>query len=278
MSNNPLKQYFRQPAIYIRLPSDGKYYPENALDMPPNRELPVYPMTAVDEITYRTPDALFNGSAVINVIQSCVPNIKNGWAIPAMDVDTLLIAIRIASYGHTLEFDTQCPACREENNFGLDLRTVLDRLKSPDYTKSIKHGDLEIFFKPMTYKNLNENNQMQFEEQKLLEVLPDNEIPNAQKVSAIGEALKKITEITVNALAKSISSVKTPDAFVNEPEFIAEMLQNCDRQLFNKIRDHIITIKNEAEIQPIDIKCQHCGHGYQQPITLDMTSFFEAAS
>ena len=64
MSNNPLTQYFRQPAIYVKLPSNGQHYPEAALNMPANNELPVYPMTAIDEITYRTPDALFNGNAV----------------------------------------------------------------------------------------------------------------------------------------------------------------------------------------------------------------------
>ena len=95
LQNNPLKQYFRQPAIYIKLPSQGQFYPEGALDMPPNGELPVYPMTAIDEITYRTPDALFNGNATVNVIQSCMPNIRDPWSIPAMDVDTILVSIRI---------------------------------------------------------------------------------------------------------------------------------------------------------------------------------------
>jgi hypothetical protein len=100
--NNPLQQYFRQPAIYVKLPSQGKFYANNTLDLPPTGELPVYPMTAIDEITYRTPDALFNGQSTVNVLQSCVPNIKNGWAVPAMDIDTLLVAIRIASYGHNI--------------------------------------------------------------------------------------------------------------------------------------------------------------------------------
>jgi hypothetical protein len=103
MSINPLTQYFRQPAIYVKLPSNGEHYTPGALTMPANRELPVYPMTAIDEITYRTPDALFNGNAVTNVIKSCIPNIVDPWAIPAMDVDTILVAIRIASYGHIME-------------------------------------------------------------------------------------------------------------------------------------------------------------------------------
>jgi hypothetical protein len=275
---NPLKQYFRQPAIYIRLPSKGEFYPPDTLIMPPNGEIPVLPMTAVDEITYRTPDALFNGSAVVNVIQSCVPHIRDAWAVPAMDVDTILVAIRIASYGHTLEMTTQCPSCKTDEDYGLDLRQVLDQMKSPDYTKSIQYRDIELFFKPMNYKNLNDNNAMQFEEQRILGMLPDTEIPDQDKMAALSAALKKITEITVRALAQSISTIKTPNALVTEPEYIEEFLQNCDRGLFNQIRDHIINIKNESEIKPVTIKCAHCSHEYEQPMTLDMTSFFAAAS
>ena len=159
--NNPLQQYFRQPAIYIKLPSLGQFYPPGTLTTTETGDLPVYPMTAIDEITYRTPDALFNGQATVNVIQSCMPNIINAWAIPAMDIDTILVAIRIASYGHEMEFGTACPKCAAESNRALDLRSVLDRIQMPDYNKSIQTGDIEIYFRPMNYKNLNDNSQMQ---------------------------------------------------------------------------------------------------------------------
>jgi hypothetical protein len=278
MSNNPLTQYFRQPAIYVKLPSDGKYYPDAALTIPANRELPVYPMTAIDEISYRTPDALFNGSAVINVIKSCIPDIKDPWSIPAMDVDTILVAIRIASYGHNMEISTTCPFCQNEADYGLDLRGVMDRMKTPDYTIPVIDGDLEIYFRPMTYKNLNENNQKQFEEQKMLQVLPSADIPEEQRMSALSAALMKITEITIHAIAQSIASVKTPNALVSEPEFIEDMLKNCDRRLFAKIRDHIINVKSDAEIQPMTLQCSGCAKEYQQTVTLDMTSFFADAS
>ena len=48
---NPLRQFFRQPAIYLRLPSGGNHWPEKDIVMTPNKELPVLPMTAIDEIT-----------------------------------------------------------------------------------------------------------------------------------------------------------------------------------------------------------------------------------
>jgi len=278
MQNNPLTQYFRQPAVYIRLPSDGKYYPDGALSMPPTRELPVYPMTAIDEITYRTPDALFNGNAVINVIKSCIPAIRDPWAVPAVDVDTILVAIRIASYGHNMEISTTCPHCSHEADYGLDLRRVLENMRAPDYSLPVLDGDLEIFFRPMTYRDLNENNQRQFEEQKILQVLPGADMPDDQRMSALSAALLKITEITVHALSQSIAAVKTPAALVTEPAYIEDMLKNCDRRLFAKIRDHIVNSKADAELQPMTLRCAECTQEYQQAVTLDMTSFFEDAS
>jgi hypothetical protein len=277
-ANNPLRQYFRQPAIYIRLPSQGKFYPEDAILMPPNGELPILPMTAIDEITYRTPDALFNGSAVVNVIQSCVPNIKNAWTMPSIDIDTLLIAIRIASYGNDMDFSSTCPNCSESAERTIDMRNLLDGIKSPDYDKPITQGDMTLYFQPMTYKNLNENNQVQFEEQKILQMLPDNEIANEEKVTALGAALKKITEVTINALSQSVKAIQTPNGFVTEPEYIHEFLENCDRALFNRIRDHIIDVKQSSEIRPVKLECPECKHQYEQQLTLDMTSFFGAAS
>jgi hypothetical protein len=275
---NPLTQYFRQPSVYIRLPSGGKTYPQGMLNMPPTGELPVYPMTAMDEITYRTPDALFNGQATVNVIQSCIPDIKDAWAVPSTDVDTLLIAIRIASYGHDMAFATTCPACNTTSENTIDLRAVMDSIRSADYSKTITSGDMEIFFKPLTYKHLNNNNQMQYENQKLLQILPNSEIPESEKMQALGDAMKKITDITVVALSQSIAAVKTPQALVSEPKYIEEMLRNCDSKLFNRIRDFVLELKAVSEMQSLKITCDECQHSYEQNITLDMASFFAPAS
>ena len=276
--NNPLRQYFRQPAIYIELPSQGKFYPQGALNMPQTNKLPVYPMTAIDEITYRTPDALFNGQATVNVIQSCVPDIKNAWSIPSMDIDTVLVSIRIASYGHEMGFSTQCPACQHVSDQAIDLRNVLDSMRPVDYAKPITSGDMEIYFRPMSYQNMSDNNKLQYENQKMLQNIPDGTGTDVDKMSALSKALQEVTAMTVKALAQSIAMVKTPTAMVSEPEFIEELLKNCDRKLFNEIRDYIVTNKAQSEMQPIKLTCPECKHEYEQTVTLDMSSFFEPAS
>jgi len=278
MESNPLKQYFRQPAIYIRLPSNGRYYPQGALKIAPDGEYPVLPMTTIDEITYRTPDALFNGSAVVTVIQSCVPNILDPWGMPAMDIDTVLVAIRIASYGHEMDVTTRCEKCTTESMYGVDLRTVLDKLRAPDYEKHETIGDLKIHFRPMNYRDINENSLRQFEEQKMLQNVEDSKAPDNEKLKMLSETLKKITAMTTQALAKSIDLIETPTARVNDANHITEWLANCDRKMFNRIRDHIIETKQQGELQPLMIKCGNCGHEYQQYYTLDMANFFEAAS
>jgi len=275
---NPLSQYFRQPAIYIRLPSGGKNYPLGTLDMPANGELSVYPMTAIDEITYRTPDALFNGQATINVIQSCVPSIKDAWSIPSIDLDTILIGIRIASYGHEMEFGTTCPACQDTSERTVDLRNLLATMRAPDYMASVQQGDLEIYFRPLSYKNLNDNSQLQYEQQKLLQVIPDSEVSDEDKIAALNRAFRQLTDITIRSLTTSITTIKTPQALVTESAYIEDFLKNCDRDLFNRIRDHVLKLREQSELQPLKIKCTACNHEYEQIITLDMASFFAPAS
>jgi hypothetical protein len=246
--------------------------------MPANGELPVYPMTAIDEITYRTPDALFNGQATVNVIQSCVPSILDAWAVPSIDLDTILIAIRIASYGHDMEFATTCPACNDTSERTIDLRTMLDALRAPDYAAHVSHGDLSIYFRPLNYKNLNDNSALQYEQQKLLQVIPDSTISEADKMTALTQAFKSLTEITIRSLAISITAIKTPQALVSEPAHIEEFLKNCERDLFNQIRDHVLRLREQSELQPLKLECTACNHQYQQALTLDMASFFAPAS
>jgi hypothetical protein len=275
---NPLRHFFRQPAIYLQLPSGGEHWPPGAIDMPPNKELPVLPMTAIDEITYRTPDALFNGQAVVSVIQSCVPHIKDAWKIPTTDINAILVAIRIASYGNELEISSTCPKCNELGDYNLDLRNVLDQIKTPDYQKSINHSDLEIFFRPIDYSEQHTANHEQWQEQRLIQMIPGSDLPDDEKIAKLNEALQKLTKLTINALKHSIACIKTPQALVTETEFISEFLNNCDRNLFNKIRDHVIVLREGTDFKPMHLTCHSCKHEYNQSLTLDMASFFEPAS
>tara|TARA_R110000868_G_scaffold66_1_gene746 strand:- start:397 stop:1239 length:843 start_codon:yes stop_codon:yes gene_type:complete len=276
--DNPLRRHFRQPVIHLRLPSGGRFYPPGALNMPPNGELPVLPMTAVDEIVTRTPDALFNGSAIPDIISSCIPAIRDPWAVPSVDLNAILVAMRLASYGHKMDVTSTCPGCKNNNEFDLDLRIIMDSLKTPDYDTPLVLGDLTIAFMPLSYRQINQNSQMQFEDQKLMQALNSTDMDTEQRLAMLSESFKKITALTIRAIAVSISSIQTPDAIVTEPEFILEFLNNCEKDMFQQIRDHAIALRQAGEIKPLDITCSECSQKYTQDFSLDMSNFFEINS
>jgi DNA-directed RNA polymerase subunit M/transcription elongation factor TFIIS len=277
-TNNPLRRYFRQPAIHVRLPSGGKYYPAGTLDMPPNGEIPILPMTAIDEITSRTPDALFNGSAVIDIIGSCVPAIKDPWQLPMIDFNTLLVSVRLASFGHEMEIGSTCPKCGHSHVLTIDLRTVLDNLGSPDYDESVSAGDLTCYFAPMTYRQVNQVSRTNFEDQKIMQALSDAEMPEEEKLKRLGDAFRKITELTIKSISESIAVIKTADAMVTDKPSILEFLQNCPKHVFDQIKDHTAKLREATDLTPVSVTCEECSEQYKQPFTLDMSNFFGNAS
>lgn len=275
---NPLARYFRKPAIYIRLPSNGDHWAQGCLHMPENRELPVYPMTAADEITYRTPDALFNGQATVDVIQSCVPAIQNAWGMPATDTYSILISMRIASYGHDMDMTTTCPKCSNTQDFSLDLRDVLANIGRPDYSQPVSLGEVEIYFRPISYRDQNDINMIQYENNKLIEQVTKSDLAESGKLDQMLGIMRRLTDLQLKTVLVSTACVKIPDATITDREHIEEYLKNCDAESFNNIRNRLMTYKGQGDPKPVHISCDSCKHEYDQAIEFDQSLFFAPAS
>jgi hypothetical protein len=275
---NPLRKYFRQPVIFLRLPSGGKFYPPGTIQMPENGEIPIYPMTAVDEITTRTPDALFNGSTIMEIIRSCVPNILDPWAVHSGDLNALLAAVRLASYGSEMEISTSCPTCNHVHQVSIDLRIVLDQQQMPNYEQPLVAGDLTIHCSPMTYRQINEVGKVQYEDQKIINMINQVDLSEEEKMAKLGEAFKRITALTIRSIASSIGAIRTADAMVTDQEQIHEFLVNSPKIVFDSIKEHIVKLRTASEIKPIKMTCEEFSHAYEQTFTLDVTNFFVTAS
>jgi hypothetical protein len=272
LANNPLKQYFRRPSIYLKLPSGGVGYPPGALNKTETGELPIYPMTAIDEITSKTPDALFNGNAIVEIIKSCVPDIKDPWSIPSTDLDAILIAIRSAAQGNEMEIESECTSCKEVASYAINLISMLQTMKPGNYTEELLVGDLFIKFRPLMYREMNQAAMAQFEIQKMFSTM--DELPEEERTKKTQDAIVKITEVTMAVLAQTIEYVKTPNLSVSETNYILDFLQNCDKNVYVEIRDHHAKLKDSAQVKPQKIKCVHCQHEYEQSIVINVTDFF----
>jgi hypothetical protein len=283
-NQNPLGKYFRQPKVYIKLPSQGKFYDPGALEVSETGEYPVYAMTAKDELSMKTPDALLNGQATVDVIQSCIPNIKNAWGMPSLDLDAVLTAIRIASYGETMDLNVTIPGTTLEDTYSVDLRAVLDTFTNINYNDVVTVNDMAIYLKPLNYKTFTQNAIKTFEEQRIFAIVNDDKMADEQKIEMFSKSFSKLTQMTVNVVAQGIEKIVVEDQTVVNPLHIQEFIQNADKKFYNAIMDHMESEKSKFELQPIVIETtpeqqeQGAPVKFDLPIVLDAANFFASGS
>lgn len=272
-ASNPLANNFRQPAIYLTLPSKGKYWPAGSIDLPENGQIPVFPMTIKDELVLKTPDALLNGQGTVDTLKSCCPNIKDAWQIPACDLDAILVAIRLASYGEELELSSACPSCKEENEHIVDLKVLLDSMEVPTFD-IIPIDNLKIQFKPQSFKNVNTAQLISFETQQLINTITASDLSESEKTTRFNEMFPRITELNVQSIAESIESITVDETEVTNIEHIKEFLNNCDRKVFDALKKHVEELANINKIKPFDVECSECQAKYQTNLTFEFSNFF----
>lgn len=284
--SNPLSNYMRQPKIYIRLPSNGKYWGQDSIYIPDNGEFPVYSMTAKDELTFKTPDALMNGQAVVDVIQSCIPNIKNAWDCPGTDLDLILVAIRVATYGAKMTLTHQVPGTIETVDHEIDLVVVMDQLMSNfAWTESVLiNSDIMCSIKPLTYKDMTYVSLKTFESQKIAQSLNNSVASDEEKIKIFNQGMTQLTDLTIEMISHSVFEVHTPTEVVNDPVFIHEFIKNADAEIIQLVQDQINENKKHFGIQPMTVNSSEeqilagAPESYQLPITMDNSNFFVRGS
>lgn len=280
IEQNPLRKYFRQPKVYITLPSKGKFYPQDAIEIPENGEFPVFAMTAKDELTMKTPDALLNGAATVEVIKSCIPAIKNPWHMPSIDLDAVLIAIRIATYGDKMEITTKVPNIGDERSFDVDLRTLLNKLVTKEYETTSTINNMEIVTRPLTYKEFTEASLKTFEEQRIFALVNNEEIPDHEKLAKFNQSFQTLTELTVTSLSKSIVSISFGDTVVTNAVHINEFIQNSDKEFYQDVMRHIENQRDRFVLEPLAVTSSEedvekgAPKNWEVPITFDQSNFF----
>lgn len=277
---NPLKAFYRQPKLYLTLPSQGNFYPNGALELSETGEYPVFSMTAKDELTFKTPDALINGQSTVDVIQSCIPAIKNAWAMPSLDLDAALIAIRVATYGEMMNVGTTIPVINEQRDFQVDLRTILEGLLSVSFEDTIYIDELTIKIRPLTYKEFTQSALKTFEEQRVFSLVNNDDLSEEEKLTKFNVSFRKLTELTVGMIISSIVSIEVGDQVVKNPHQIKEFIENADKHFYKSVTDHIEEQKKKFATKPLKVQldAEDIAKGapatFEVPITFDQAHFF----
>ena len=276
---NPLNKYFRQASVYIKLPS-GLEYPESVVEKSESGELAVQPMTAMDEIKFKTPDALMNGQGVVDVIRSCIPQIKDAWKIVSYDIDAIFLAIRIATYGETMDITYNMPGTQDQKQHTINLPAFLDEISRQKIEHSFKIKELTFHVSPLTYRDMNLVSLETFQQQKIYASLRTSNITDEDKVKTFDESFKKMNDLTQEILLKNISRIDTGTETVSDPQYISEFLKNGDAKLISEIQKNLARLRMQGSAPSVKLKSSEddikkgAPASYEVPVTFDTANFF----
>ncbi len=273
--NNPLKSYFRKPGIWIKLPSAGKYYKEPLSEFNDMGEIPVYPMTAKDELIMKNADALLNGSAISQLINSCAPGIKDPESMPAIDLDAILLAIRRATYGENLEIDSQCSHCKASNSNMLNLNHFISTITTIDINEPIDINGIKVFIRPVNVKQLLSLNWVQYEQVRNIQLAEQNNIDEREKVNILQAGYVALTSKNLEIISSCIDTVLLPDGIsVTDPANIKEWAEQLSQPDFKKIELAILSLAQQGMKKDFTINCGSCHEDYESSLDLNPTTFF----
>ena len=283
---NPLKGFFRNPGLYISLPSGGAFYKEGTIKFDRGEELAVYPMTAQDEMITRSPDALLNGEAVYKIIGSCIPGVVYPQDLTAKDAQSLMIGIRCATYGDDQEINQTCPECRAESKYNMNLRDVIANIEPFSDNEEVKTDNgLLIVLSPISYDSTLATTRYTFENASLLagmaNISDEDAIQQTEKMETFSNAFARMANLNMKIMLDSIQSITikssvegTQDTVVTSEEHITEFLNNCDAKTSKQIEEAISEYNSTIASETLETVCGECGHQYETPLDFDPVSFF----
>jgi hypothetical protein len=281
-NSNPLQKYYRQPIIYIKLPSGGRYYPKDVFTPTETGDIPILPMTVKDELAFKTPDAMINGQATVDVIKSCVPNLLDPWKMVNYDTDAVLLAIRIATYGETMDISFRVPGTDEEQSHSLNLPALLEDLGKAnieDQTTTSKGFKIEI--QPLDYRTLTKIQIARFEQQKMYGTIDSSAMTEEQKQTAFAKSFETLNTVNFSLLVDSIKSITTPEGNkVVDRAQIIEFCNKADTKTITEIQEKLSDLRLQAQIPPLKIKTTEdqikkgAPASFEVPVTYDNSNFF----
>lgn len=255
---NPLLTPLKIPGRVLPLPSAGLFYKSGELSPETvNGEIQVFPMSGLAEMKFRSPDLLYSGKAVTEVIKECVPSIIKPEKIISKDVDSILAFIRLVTYGPEIEIKAthNCEKAKE-HSYQVNIEKIIN--ESVQLTKE----KYELFF------NITLNNGQICQ----LTPLTWDDAVVIMQVSTMtdvdNEDVKRLYATNITGMIQSIDGVV-------DREMIYEWSKLAPAPLTKQIQNSVNNGLSEWGTNfETEIICKDCGNKFKVPIDLNPSSFF----
>jgi len=275
---NPLSKYFRKPTIYVQIPTGGRFNPE--IDKTILDEIPIMPMTAIDEISMSNPDELLNGEALVNLITSCVPTIPEPRNLCNIDADFLYLAIKHATYGKNIEHTHTCSNCEEQADYNIDINSILDKFPEIHEVEPVEYKDLKIYVHPPKMESMTRMALIEVEQTRILEAISDTgdeSITEIELAKQFALSFRKVSKQNVNLLIEAIDRIETLDEVVTDKDTILEFMNNCETKVITRINDQITKVNNRPkDLTTFEFTCDACDNKEKVKFELNPVNFSSA--
>jgi len=274
---NPLQQYYRAKEIYVKLPTQGKWMKSPPM-LTEDGEIGVRAMSMKDELLLTIPDALYNGQAIFELVQSICPDISDPHELSLPDVDVILLASRATSYDKIFPVDVRCPHCEHQDMFEVDLQIVLGKVVHIYEKTEVEIDGLVIEMRPNTLSAVNANNIKTTETARMLmEIRNQKDNIDASLQEKYSDNMQQIAAANFVLIADAIVKVTMPDGVeVTDMQNIIDWLTNTDRKTIDILNRHQAKMNINGIPKEFDFTCssEECGKSFKSAVEFNPSFFF----
>ena len=317
MSSNPLIQDLIDneafPSVGVALPTGGRWYAADVIAAGADPlDISVGVLGILAEQNYRDPWLLLSGEAIPRMFKSVCPEIARANELCDLDLEAILLASRLVSYGPKLELTHTCAnmvekeaeaeaeaetpretinaPCDHENTITLDINEhilryaiITDEQVDEQFVHELGIANQKVHLRPMPYhrtiEQMKEGVAQDKQMNSLAEVKIEDLIIDADAISKYTRVIDMASSSAIDNIAACIHAIEMSDGtLVGRDETIREWLLALPtveaEGITNKINE---VTKWSLSFSEITYKCGECDHENMFRLELDANRLFGQA-
>lgn len=208
--------------------------------------------------------------------------IDDPWEIPLIDLDAVLVAIRIATYGEKMKMTVKVPNVEDEElDVEIDLVNILDSFRGKVWDPIIKFNDLKLHSAPLKFKDQNLYEQQNFETNQFIAMMRDNTKPLEERKQEMSKVFDAISETNIDLVTNQIKAIELPDGNIEYNNIaIKEFLNSLPVKDFEIVRSALTERRKLFELPktnvavPAAMQEQGAPESFELPLVFNQSSFF----
>ena len=305
--SNPLIHQYREKigrTVMVAFPTMGHFYHDGVMRPGTNpEEITVYPLGTEAELLLKDPILMAAGRSVPKMISALVPQVMIPEELSDIDIEVLLIAVRLASYGPDLKIEHVCanPAeqsgvkvCAQTNTIIMNLVEHIGKyIPIQNWEAYRMEFDLgegskqNVLLRRMPYRSVLNGVRNSLMAEGEMEQFKDKNFDQLILSEDSLQAYEKMTELVastnLDSLMDAVVGVEmirpgqenTTVFTAEKPAMIREWLWNIPSDWVQKLNERVISYSRElSKLNEVQYECPHCKYKNEFQLQLDVNKLF----